>query len=253
DAVLERLDLSYDAAEKDLARIPAKGPVVVVANHPYGLADGLILGALLSRVRPDVKFLANSLLNAAPEIRHALIPVDPFGGSDAIRTNWKSLRQSLEWLKAGGLLVMFPAGEVSSLNLSARKIDDPKWNQTVARLIRASHAATVPVFFHGSNGPWFQFAGLVHPSLRTVLLPRELLNKRGRTVKVEVGGPISPSAVVQRRSIEEATHFLRWRTELLASRAALRESSAPTLRMYNRARNQALEPVAADPVDTDAI
>ena len=227
DTLLRRLDLSYACAEVDRLRIPAQGPVVVVANHPYGLADGLILGSLLLKIRPDVKFMANSLLATAEleASRNYIIPVNPFGGPEAASANRKGLRQCVDWLKSGGLLIMFPAGEVASLRLPAGTICDPAWSETAVRLVRMTNALTVPVFFHGSNSPAFQFAGLLHPGLRTMLLPRELLNKRGRSLRVAVGSPITASNLARHSTDRGAADYLQWRTQLLQSRRA--EEPAP--------------------------
>ena len=227
DTLLQRLDLSYACAETDRHRIPARGPVVVVANHPYGLADGLILGSLLLRIRPDIKFMANSLLATAEleASRNYIIPVNPFGGPGSATANRKGLRRCVNWLKSGGLVIMFPAGEVSSLRLPAGTISDPAWSETAVRIVRMTNALTVPVFFHGSNSPAFQLAGLLHPGLRTILLPRELLNKRGRTVKVAVGNPITPSSLSRHPTARAAADYLQWRTHLLHARRE--EESAP--------------------------
>ncbi|MBZ5675129.1 MAG: lysophospholipid acyltransferase family protein [Acidobacteriia bacterium] len=228
DALLRRLDLSYDCAEADRLRIPARGPVVVVANHPYGLADGLILGSLLLKIRPDIKFMANSLLSTAEleASRNYIIPVNPFGGPESATANRKGLRQSVYWLKSGGLLIMFPAGEVSSLRFPAATISDPAWSETAVRLVRMTNAVTVPVFFHGSNSPAFQLAGLLHPGLRTILLPRELLNKRGRKVRVAVGSPITASSLARHSTARAAADYLQWRTQMLQARRD--EEPAPT-------------------------
>lgn len=212
---LRGFDVKYDFATEDLRRIPERGPVVVVANHPFGLVEGAILGALLARVRPDFKFLANSLLAGVPELQPWLIAVDPYGG--AASANWKSLRASLEWLKKGGVLVTFPAGEVSSFQLPDMQIADPKWNQNVVRLIQIGGATALPIFFHGANGPGFQIAGLIHPSLRTALLLRELVNKRGRTIRISVARPIRAARL---KADDEATAYLRYRTHLLGARDA---------------------------------
>jgi len=231
DTLLQRLDLSYICGETDSRRIPARGPVVVVANHPYGLADGVILGSLLLRIRPDIKFMANSLLSTAEleASRNYIIPVNPFGGPESATANRKGLRRCVDWLKRGGLLIMFSAGEVSSLRLPAATVCEPAWSETVVRLVHMTNALTVPVFFHGSNSPAFQLAGLLHPGLRTILLPRELLNKRGRTVRVAVGSPITASSLSRHATAREAADYLQWRTQLLQARRQ-EESTASVFR-----------------------
>lgn len=102
ESVLEELGIAIECEQADLERIPKNGAVVVVANHPYGLLEGPVLGHLLMKRRADVRFLANSLLSAVPELEPYLIPVDPFGGSSATRANLAPLRRALEWLKGGG-------------------------------------------------------------------------------------------------------------------------------------------------------
>ena len=120
-----------------------------------------------------------------------VIPVDPFGTSEALRSNIAPMREGLRWLKGGGLLVVFPAGEVSHLNLRRREIADPQWTGHLARLVRQAEVPVVPVFFGGRNGWFFQLAGLLHPHLRTMLLARELLNKTGRHFPLRIGNPVS--------------------------------------------------------------
>jgi putative hemolysin len=211
EKLLEQLDLRAVCDSRDLHRVPARGPAVAVANHPFGLAEGIILGALLLRVRPDVKFLANSMLAAVPGLGQYVFPVNPFGG--AARENWKSLRQSIDWVKKGGMLVVFPAGEVSSLNLTRLEIADPKWDDKVTRIIQMTGAVSLPMFFHGVNSAMFQVAGLIHPHLRTMLLPRELANKRGGAIRISIGRAIKPGTLLRLNS--EATEYLRQRTHVL--------------------------------------
>ncbi len=213
EKVLEKLDLRCQCDPCDLHRVPKRGPVVAVANHPFGLAEGVILGSLLLGVRPDVKFLANSLLAGVPGVGQYVFPVNPFGG--AARENWKSLRQSIDWVKNGGMLVVFPAGEVSSLDLARLEIADPQWDSKVTRMIQMTGATSLPMFFHGVNSPMFQVAGLIHPRLRTMLLPRELANKRGGAIRVSIGRPIKPQTLIRLKAEGEATDYLRQRTHLL--------------------------------------
>ena len=213
---LQDLNVGWDCPAESIARIPSTGPVVVVANHPFGLVEGVTLGALLSAIRPDVRFLANSMLAALPGIDSYIIQVDPFG--NAASSNWRGMRRSIEWLHQGGLLITFPSGEVAALKLPNLEIAEPEWNERIARLIRLTGAATVPVFFHGVNSPAFHLAGLIDPRLRTALLPQELLNKRGRTIRVAVGGPIKAEVLSQFAADREAIDYLRQRTYLLQSR-----------------------------------
>jgi putative hemolysin len=109
DRLLDFLGVTFTTSEVDLARIPRSGPAIVTANHPFGILEGAILASMLRRIRPDVRFLANGILNAIPEVRGLLIPVDPIHGPSAIAGNGRGLRASLQHLRSGGMLVIFPA------------------------------------------------------------------------------------------------------------------------------------------------
>jgi putative hemolysin len=214
--LLRTLDLSLDCPEADPARIPRRGSALVVANHPTGIADGIALGALLARVRPDVRFLANSWLARFEEIRPYLIPVDPFARG---RANARAWREAIEWLKAGHLLAMFPAGQVAALNLARGGVVEPPWSDTAARLMRHTGAPAIPVFLDGRNSALFHFLGLIHPRLRTALLPRELMNQRGRRFGAAIGRPVAAGELPGPTHGENA-RFLQGRTELLRGRFA---------------------------------
>jgi putative hemolysin len=211
------IDCQFDAAE--WARIPRTGPVVVVANHPFGLLEGVILAVLLPKVRPDVKILANSVLAVLPELRGRCIFVDPFGRRDAIRGNVKALKESLAWVTRGGLLAAFPAGEVAHLDWKEGAVLDPPWHHAAARIANAAGASVVPIYFEGGNSLAFHVAGTVHPRLRTVSLPRELLNKRGQRIRIRAGRPVTPETLRWFGSSRDATGYLRCRT-LQLGRAA---------------------------------
>lgn len=215
--ILNRLNISVDISPEDLARVPKTGPVVAVANHPFGMAEGIALISLLGQLRPDFRVLANDMLGALPDVRPFLIMVDPFGGESAHRANRRSLREALQWLEKGGMLLMFPAGEVSHVHFRHPGIRDSDWNRTAAALIKHSGAAALPFYFEGANSALFQIAGLVHPRLRTALLPRELLNKQGQVLHLRVGHPAA-AATFESLDDEGATDLLRRRTYWLAHR-----------------------------------
>ena len=217
-----RVRLRVDAA--DTARIPLSGPVVVVANHPFGMLDGAALTVLLTRVRPDVKVMSNYLLHDVPELARHCIFLDPFqthraADTHRIDVNRRAVREALGWLQEGGMLVIFPAGEVSHWQFPQAEIADPAWNDTAARLIRRTGAAALPVYFCGRNSVSFHLFGMIHPRLRTAFLLQEFLHQAGRTVEVRVGTEIPGDSIADIANDREAIEYLRWRTYLLARRS----------------------------------
>jgi putative hemolysin len=224
---LRQFGVSVRLDASDRLRLPQSGPALVVANHPFGAVEGIALAGALKSVRPDVKVLANFLLGRIPELRDLFLLVDPFGRPGASHANASGLRRALAWLKAGGMLVVFPAGEVASFRLSSRGVVDPAWSATVAGLARRSRASTIPVFIPGRNGIVFQAAGLLHPGFRTAMLPRELLNSRGRTIELRVGTPVPASRLAELGDDTKAIAYLRDRTEILASRAPVSPAIQP--------------------------
>jgi len=227
----------------DQTRIPATGPVVVVANHPYGMLDGAILAVLLTRVRHDVKVLTNFLLSDIPELQQHCIFVDPFDTDRSGESNRRALREALAWLGQGGMLAIFPAGEVSHWQMPAAQIADPEWNDTAARLIHKTGATALPVYFCGHNSAGFQLLSMIHPSLRSALLLQEFLQQEGKTVEVRVGTEISADALTSMSNAREASEYLRWRTYLLGRRT--RPEISPFVAVRSKFNLSAQQPVAA--------
>jgi putative hemolysin len=246
-----RVSLRVDAA--DTARIPLSGPVVVVANHPFGMLDGAALAVLLMRVRPDVKVMSNYLLRDVPELARHCIFVDPFQTNRAANThsfdvNRRAVREALGWLQEGGMLVIFPAGEVSHWQFPQAQIADAAWSDTAARLIRRTGAAALPVYFCGRNSVSFHLFGIIHPRLRTAFLMQEFLHQAGRTVEVRVGTEILGNSIADIANDGEAIEYLRWRTYLLARRSRPEKSWPVTVR--SRISEKVQEPVApAEPAE----
>ncbi|QOV92244.1 lysophospholipid acyltransferase family protein [Humisphaera borealis] len=234
--ILAALNVKLRIAKEDLARIPKKGPFVVVANHPFGALDGLILSAVLSEARDDVKVMANYLIGRVPELKDLFLLVDPFQGEGAAGRNIGPMRQSLRWLKDGHVLAAFPAGEVAHLKLSNLKnpegpVTDPAWNGTIARIITRAEVPVLPVYFDGRNNALFQAAGLIHPLIRTVLLPRAFLGKHDSEVTLRVGSLIPAKRIADFESEQQVTDYLRRRTFHLRNsgpRPSIAESSAAT-------------------------
>jgi putative hemolysin len=211
-----RVDLRVDAA--DVTRIPKRGPVVVVANHRFGILDGTILTALLARVRPDVKVMVNVLPADLPELKRHCISVDPFQSDRSVDSHRRALTEALAWLEQEGMLAVFPAGEFPYLQSPGSQTARSAWNHTAARLIRKTGASALPVYFCGRGNVSYQLLGMLHPKLRSVFLSQEFLQQGSRTVKVRVGSEIPGDSLAGIGDDREATEYLRWRTNLLAQR-----------------------------------
>jgi putative hemolysin len=218
EALLQEMKVKLEVQAADIDRIPVKGPLVAVANHPFGVLDGVALTVLLSRVRSDVKILTNSLLEGIPELHRQCIFVDPFNTSSSRDKNLKPLMRAVAWLRQGGALAVFPAGEVSQWNVREAQVTDPAWNAAAARLARKTGACALPVYFCGRNSGRFQVLGLINPRLRTLFLLAEFLQQREKNVEIRIGNAIPSELIANLDNDEEATEYLRLRTYLLSHR-----------------------------------
>ena len=230
DEGLKEFDLFTDVCEADLERVPADGPLVVVANHPHGVIDGLLLAALLRRKRPDLRVVANRWLHEFPALRDLILDVDPTGRRGAISSNTSSMRAAHGWLQQGGALLVFPAGRISARRWGRRGVHDGRWSMHTARLQQRANAAVLPVHIDGRNSALFQLAGLVHPRLRTLLIAWEAVRKIGSTVRIRIGNAIRPRQLQRFTEPRELVDYLRLRTEILSRRhtaapAAIRPGS----------------------------
>lgn len=229
DRLLDQMNVNYRISEEDMKRIPEEGKLVVVANHPFGGIEGVIMASLLRSVRPDSKIMANYILERIPDLREVFFFVDPFGGKDAARANIASLKQSLQWLHDGHVLGIFPAGEVAHFSISKRKIIEPEWNESVAAIIRKTESPVLPVYFNGFNGPLFHMLGMIHPRLRTAMLPKELYNKHDRDIDICIGNPVDFKKLKTFANNKELIDYLRERTFMLQNRAGERKGSETSI------------------------
>jgi putative hemolysin len=221
-SALEQADVKPSWADECLARIPRTGPLLAVANHPHGLADGLVAMEFLLRARPDALVVGNEWLAQIPGIRPWLIEVDPDG-----RSNLAGTRRILDHLKHGGAILMFPAGEVSSLRPWRRRVEDPRWADSFVRLARRARATVLPMHIAGRNSGLFQAAGLAHPRLRTLLLLREFQRQRGQVIRLRAANPVTPAQLALHPDDAEAAEFVRLRCELLPRRERAPRAAAP--------------------------
>lgn len=191
DAAIRLMRMKVEFDEAALARTPATGPVLFIANHPYGVLDGITLTWLATKIRPDTKVLANDVLCQAPEAANNLLPVAFAPTREARETNVNSRLQAQSWLKEGHAIGIFPGGGVSTSEkpLKGPAVDLP-WAPFTAKLLRMSKATVVPVFFVGQNSRLFQLASHLSLTLRLSLVFRETARRIGSRLKVRVGAPI---------------------------------------------------------------
>lgn len=182
------LNLVYDRAKWDA--VPKDGPLVIVANHPFGVLDGIVISYLTSRIRPRFKVLTNSVLFRAPEIRPFLLPIDFAESREALATNIETRKLALQELAEGGAVIVFPGGTVSTAPSTFGRAIDPDWKPFTSKLIVSARANVVPVYFEGQNSKLFQFASNVSQTFREALLFKEVANKIGTDIGMSIGETI---------------------------------------------------------------
>jgi putative hemolysin len=212
---LKVMGVQFQIDAASFERIPKEGPLIVIANHPYGGIDGVVLGAMLQGARSDAKLMGNYLLSNMEGIRGSIIEVDPFERTESKRSNLAGMRNAIKWLKNGGCLGAFPAGEVSSFHPQTRSVVDSPWTTHIVNLAQLSNAQILPVYFEGRNSLLFHAMGLIHPRLRTIMLAREFGRMRHAEIKIRIGNVIAPDRIKRFDTKVAATEYLRLKTYTL--------------------------------------
>ena len=213
---LLNISINYDAAK--LAAVPKRGPLIIVANHPFGLVDGLLIGNLTNHIRSEFKVLTNARLYPPDaDVQHYILPID-FDPTEAARhTNLATRAAARAHLKAGGCLIIFPAGGVATTPTPfARRAIDLDWKPFTARLIHEAKASVLPVYFHGQNSRLFQIASHISMTARLALLLHEVANKMGRQFHATIGDVFPYEQVQPIRDSRALCRFLRDSTYSLA-------------------------------------
>lgn len=189
----EKFGLRLEVTSGSLTSVPGSGPLVMIANHPYGILDGLMMGNLLDALRGDFRILANSVFVKAPDLRRVILPISFDETPEAVALNLQTRRTALDYLTGGGAIGIFPGGTVSTAATPFRaRPMDPGWRNFTAKLIQRSGATVVPLFFEGENSRLFQIASHLHYTLRLGLLIKEFRARMDRPVRVAIGQPIPP-------------------------------------------------------------
>ena len=192
EVMVARYGLSLDIRRGNLGAIPAEGPLIVIANHPYGILDGLMMGHLLQQARGDFRILANSVFRKAREVERIVLPISFEDNRAAQEQNILTRKIALDYLREGGVIGIFPGGTVSTAARPFSKPMDPGWRSFTARMIAKSGARVLPIYFHGHTSRLFQIASHMHVTLRMGLLITEFGKRVDTPVGVSIGDPIDP-------------------------------------------------------------
>ncbi|WP_369932510.1 lysophospholipid acyltransferase family protein [Rhodovulum sp. 12E13] len=192
---LDVMGVELHTPPEQIARIPERGPLVVVANHPHGLVDGMVLAELVGRVRQDYKILTRSLLTGVAEIDRFMIPVPFAHEEDALQQNLEMRKRAMDHLREGGAIVLFPSGVVAASETMFGAAVEREWNPFTAKMIQRSGARVVPVYFPGQNSRWYQMANRVSSTLRQGLLLYEVVHALNRPQAPVVGPAIERGEV----------------------------------------------------------
>nr|WP_156169239.1 lysophospholipid acyltransferase family protein [Wenxinia marina] len=213
---MEVMGIDLLTPPEELARIPREGPVVLVANHPHGLVDGMILAALIGHVRDDYRILTRSILTGIDEVAASYMIAVPFPHEpDAQRRMIEMRRAAMDHLARGGLVALFPSGAVAASHTAFGPAIEGEWSLFTAKMIRNSGASVVPCHFPGSNSRWYHVANRLSPTLRQSLLLHEVVHAFDRPQRPAFGRPIGPDEIARRSGDPRA--MMDWlRAETLA-------------------------------------
>ena len=210
DGCVDLLQLDVDFDEEKIKKIPSEGPLMIVANHPFGVLDGLVICWLTSKIRSEFKVLTHSLLLRASETKDFLLPIDFSENKNAMITNLETRKTARKILDEGGTIVVFPGGTVSTTKrFYNRTALDPNWRNFTSRLIKRSKPTILPLHFTGQNSFLFQTASHLSETLRSSLLFHEVKRRINTKVPVIIGDPISYSDIDENLSNTELSEYLR--------------------------------------------
>ena len=189
-SIMEGYGVTIDIMQGELGDIPVDQPFIVVANHPYGILDGLVMGSVLAQSGANFKIIANDIFNKAQEISDKILPISFKNTREAISLNLRTRKNAITHLSHGGAIGIFPGGTVSTSSKLFSQPADPTWRSFTAKMIFKSNALVVPIFFDGNTSRIFQLASHLHPNIRAGLLLREFKLRLDKPVRIVIGKPI---------------------------------------------------------------
>ena len=216
NGILNDCKIKFEIPEEDLKRIPKEGPFITISNHPLGGIDGVLLLKLVTEKRADYKIVANFLLQRVAPLKPYVMPVNPFETRKDAKSSIAGVKSALLHLREGKPLGIFPAGEVSTHKDGKLNVDKP-WEEGAIKLIKKANVPVIPIYFHAKNSRLFYFLSKFSDTLRTAKLPSEIIQQRGRVIKVRIGKPISVKDQDTFKALPDFYKFIRRKTYMLAN------------------------------------
>ena len=214
DHLLENMNITIDVSAEQLENIPKEGGFVLVANHPFGGIEGVMLLSAITKVRPDFKVMANFILSHIPNLKECFFAVNPFEKNPEWKSSVGGIKGAIRHIAAGNGLGVFPAGEVSRYHGHDYPEDLP-WSTSIARIIKNANVPVIPVFWDGRNSKLFYAVDRIHPMLGTARLTKELINKHDTCFNLQIGKPIFPSELEVYDNPKDMAAYLRSRSYAL--------------------------------------
>jgi len=215
---LKKLNIKVDYDQAKLDQTPRTGPLIFVANHPFGVVDGVIMLYLATQVRKDYFLLINEVVSHEPVVIDHLLPVDFRPIPEAKETNMRTKEQTTERLNKGEALVIFPSGAVATQIKFGGPVEEFPWRRFICTRIHETKCSVMPIYFHGKNSWLFHFVSKFSMNLRLGLLLYEVMNKRNKTFKVEIGDPIPYSEMEPYQDRQELIEYLNKKTMALGDK-----------------------------------
>ncbi len=211
-ACLDIMEIDVQTPDEQIARIPRDGPLVVVANHPHGLVDGMVMAELISRRREDYKVLVRALLTGLDEVASQYLISVPFQHDGEAQRKFVEMRaEAMAHLKEGGAVALFPSGVVASSPSWFTPAVEAEWNVFTAQMIRRSGARVVPIHFPGANSRAYQIANRISPTLRQGLLLHEIVRSCHKPMRPVIGEPLTDAQMARLKT--DPRGFMAWLRE----------------------------------------
>jgi len=211
---IKKLELNLIPHYYSKEQIPQKGRLIVVANHAFGVADGVSICSLLSDIRHDYKMITHKVLRHAEAVKEKIIPIDFTNTKDAMINNIKARRSAEDVLKDNGVIVIFPSGTIATKSSLGKtiKATDGDWKQFTSKLAIRTKTPILPIFFEGQNSQLFHIANKIGLTFRYSLMMYELKRKMGETINIHVGNIISAEKIREIGDLREITKYIRDKT-----------------------------------------